>query len=156
MSKVRVSQRWRDFRDGEKFGSNLAEACAATLTYYLEELAKADMSRKPWNLSLSPAYRKWKQTHVGRGTADLWLTGALRREFLTAAVGRVILKTKPRPSASTYIDGGAVPYAAAHQYGNPSTGLPKRRYIRLEENRKKLARQLRRALIKKLSGTSTG
>lgn len=148
MAKVTTSRKWKNLKDGDKFDRFLARACEVTLTYYLEELAKSDMARKNWNKTLSPAYRKRKLKLIGVGIADLRLSGALHSELLTNAPKRVTIQVRP-PSASTYLSGGSVPYAAAHQYG--SSSLPARPYIKIAQHQKKLARKMKQWLTTTLN-----
>lgn len=169
--------------DGNKFNQNLAEACREGLLYYLAGPAKSDYARTAWsNKKLSPDYYYWKTgklkplkrtwsleavrrrearhaasmakqpPHDRTGYANLSLHGTLRQELLTEAPSRVRMDIKPYPKAETYLDAGNVPYAAAHQYGYKS--LPERRYIRLQENQQKIARQMRRWLQKRFTSKS--
>lgn len=157
MAKIKVSKRWEEIAHADKFDALMAVASQEGLLHYLVTCAKADLARKPWgNKQLSTRYKRFKQRMGGAGIADLNLRGTLRREILTDAPRRVRMKVKPIPRAETWLSVSVVPYAAAHQYGYAAGNLPERRYIRLEENRKKIARQIRHWLIRRLSGTATG
>lgn len=109
----------------------------------------------PW-AALSPAYAAWKQRWIDRETFDarnriLSLTGALRRSLTSRDLvtesrsfpgefsggGGIYI---PEPESLTL--GSSVPYALAHQRGNPATNLPARPPIALKAED---ARRMRKA-----------
>lgn len=83
---------------------------------------------------LSPAYARWKERHFP-GRRILERTGRLRRSIRAAIEGNAIVLSTD------------IPYAAAHQFGVPSRGLPARPFLVLtEDDRQQLISAIANAL----------
>lgn len=118
----------------------------------------------PW-AKLSPAYAEWKERYLARETFDarnqiLQLTGALKRSLtsrdpMTGAQAFGGFTLSARGGGAIYIAepfsltlGSSLPYAAAHQRGNPATNLPARQPIHL---RAEDARRMRKAFTEPIA-----
>jgi len=102
-------------------------------TYYQKfigekwELKGAPFGKK-WK-GLTPQYKTWKRKQIGKASANLILTGRLKR----AATGGSEWISKK--TGSTFEFGVKVPYADAHQRGDPSKKLPQRPFFLMKNNK---------------------
>lgn len=130
ISSSQLNQMERDIKDGMKPAIAAAELAMAE-TFQNCVLANFGPSGpyRPWSgwHPLSPAYAK----KVGRTYATLEVSGRLKSS--------VFMQLNERGNFTVSADDSDVPYATAHQYGNPKgnrghPGLPAREYFPMDEN----------------------
>ena len=130
ITSSQLNQMERDIKTGVQEGVVAAErAMAETFQECVLANFGASGPYRPWSgwHPLSPAYAK----KVGRTYATLEVTGRLKSS--------VFISLNERGNFTVSADNSDVPYATAHQYGNPKgnrghPGLPAREYFPMDEN----------------------